>query len=459
MTEPFILSLETLLDEDDVAGALALARSMHAADLAEAINAPDSRVRDLIVLHFDPEELAAALAYVTPHSREDALQGLAPEVVADVLSRLPDDVATDVVQDLPPDEAADVVAALDAETREAVGDLLAYPEDTAGGRMTGQRLMVAPDLTVAGAIEFLRELRPDIGAPFYVYVAGRDGELLGVVNLRSLVTSAPDRGIGEVMDSDIISVQADADQEEAARLLRRYRLLALPVVDAAGRLVGTVTSDDLLDVLEEEATEDIQKAGGVSALDFPYFATGSAEMLRKRGGWLSVLFLSEMLTATAMGFFEQEIERAVVLAIFIPLIISSGGNAGSQASTLVIRAMALGEVRPRDLWRVFRRELGIGLMLGALLAAIGALRVIGWEIAFGSYGDLMTRLSLTVAISLVGVVAWGALAGSTLPFALRKLQFDPASASAPFVATVVDVTGLIIYFTVAKFVLLGNLPV
>ncbi len=457
MNEPVTRTLDTLLDQGDVAGALAIARGMHPAELADALGGLSERVRDLVVEQLAPDELATALIYMAPHSREEFLGGLPAAVVAEVLTLVQDDLAADVVQELSPDEAADVVAALPAGTREAVDDLLAYPEDTAGGRMTGQRLMVPPDLTVAEAIEFLRSLHPDVGAPFYVYVAGRDSTLLGVVNLRALVTAAPDQRVGEVMDSDIISVRADADQEAVARLLRRYRLLALPVLDDHGRLVGTVTSDDLFDVMEEEATEDMQKIGGVEALDFPYFATGGAEMLRKRAGWLSVLFLSEMLTATAMGFFQREIEKAVILAVFIPLIISSGGNAGSQASTLVIRAMALGEVRLRDWAHVFRRELGFGLALGAILASIGALRIIGWELAFDSYGGLFARLALTIALSLVGVVAWGTLAGSTLPFLLRRLGFDPASASAPFVATVVDVTGLVIYFSVARLTLLGNL--
>jgi magnesium transporter len=291
---------------------------------------------------------------------------------------------------------------------------------------------------------------------YYAYVLDAEGRLLGVVSFRELILAAPERRIRELMLTDIASVRDDTDQEEVAALLQDRGLLALPVVDGEGRMRGIVTADDVIDVVRQEATEDIQKLGGVEALDLSYLRTGPLSMLRKRAGWLSVLFIGEMLTATAMGFFEHEIEQAVVLAIFVPLIISSGGNSGSQASTLVIRAMALGEVRLRDWWRVIRRELGFGLALGIILATIGAARIFGFELLFDTYGEHWVRVLLTVAISLVGVVTWGTLSGSTLPFALRRLGFDPASASAPFVATLVDVTGLVIYFTVAKFVLLGG---
>jgi magnesium transporter len=249
----------------------------------------------------------------------------------------------------------------------------------------------------------------------------------------------------------------DQDQEEVARLFRKHSLRALPVVDQERRLKGIVTIDDMLDVLQKEATEDIQRFGGVAAIDAPYLTIGLGSMLRKRGGWLSALFLGEMLTATAMAHFEEEIARAVVLALFVPLIISSGGNSGSQASTLVIRAMALGEVRLRDWWRVIRRELVTGFVLGALLGTIGFLRIVIWQAVRPIYGEHYLLIALTVFASLIGVVTFGCLAGSFLPFILRRLRLDPASASAPFVATLVDVTGLVIYFTVAGTILRGTL--
>ena len=247
------------------------------------------------------------------------------------------------------------------------------------------------------------------------------------------------------------------DQEAVSHLFAQSHLVAIPVIDDAGRMKGIVTVDDVVDVVQEEATEDAQKAAGVEPLEAPYLEVGMRRMIRKRVGWLSVLFLSEMLTASAMGFFEKEIARAVVLALFVPLIISSGGNSGSQASTLVIRAMALGEVRLRDWWRVVRREIIAGLALGLVLSAIGFLRIVAWEALFHTYGPHYIQIALTVAASLVGVVLWGTLSGSMLPFMLRRLGFDPASASAPFVATLVDVSGLVIYFTCAALILRGTL--
>jgi magnesium transporter len=248
------------------------------------------------------------------------------------------------------------------------------------------------------------------------------------------------------------------DQEQLAQIFTEKHLLAVPIVDATGHMKGIVTVDDIVDVVSEEASEDIQKIGGTEALDGPYLEVGFLQMVRKRGGWLAALFLGEMLTATAMGHFEKEIAKATVLALFIPLIISSGGNSGSQATTLVIRAMALGEVRLKEWWRVVRREFASGLALGCMLGSIGYVRIILWQtIGWYDYGVYHQFVALSVALSLVGVVLFGTLAGSTLPFILRLLKFDPASASAPFVATLVDVTGLIIYFTVASMILAGRL--
>jgi magnesium transporter len=259
------------------------------------------------------------------------------------------------------------------------------------------------------------------------------------------------------MRTQVTTIPEQMDQEAVSHLFAQSHMVAIPVVDENGRMKGIVTVDDVVDVVQEEATEDMQKAGAVEVLDAPYLQVGLGRMIRKRVGWLSVLFLSEMLTASAMGYFEKEIARAVVLALFVPLIISSGGNSGSQASTLVIRAMALGEVRLRDWWRVIRREFVAGLVLGLVLGCIGFLRIVSWEAVFHTYGTHYLGVAATVAASLIGVVLWGSLAGSMLPFILRRLGFDPASASAPFVATLVDVSGLVIYFTVAALILRGTL--
>jgi magnesium transporter len=286
-----------------------------------------------------------------------------------------------------------------------------------------------------------------------------NGSLRHVVSLRELMLSDRARPVVEVASSrKVLTVTPRTDREDVARLISKYDLLAVPVVDTDGRVLGIVTVDDVIDALVAETTEDVQKFGGMEALDEPYMEISIGHMLRKRGGWLAALFIGEMLTATAMGYFEHEIERAVVLALFVPLIISSGGNSGSQATSLIIRAMALGEVRLRDWWRVALRELPSGLCLGAFLGVIGACRILLWQaVGWYNYGPHFPLVALTVGAALVGVVTFGSLAGSMLPFVLRRLGFDPASASAPFVATLVDVTGLVIYFSVGLVILRGTL--
>ncbi|MFA7249483.1 MAG: magnesium transporter [Dehalococcoidia bacterium] len=371
------------------------------------------------------------------------------------LRLLPGDEAADLLQAVDDDLRPGLLELLDRNMRAEVEALLIYREDVAGGKMNPRYARVSPEMTAQQALAYLRfQAAEQVPLISYVYVVTGDDTLVGVISFRELILAGPSHRIREVMHTSVVSVPEDLDQEGLAQVLSRNNLLAVPVVDADGRMKGVISIDDVLDVVREEATEDIQKIGGVEALDTPYFQTGFRAMLQKRGGWLSLLFVGEMFTATAMGFFEAEIEKAVILAIFVPLIISSGGNSGSQASTLVIRAMALGEVGVREWWRVARRELVIGLSLGLLLATIGMLRISVWQLGFGAYGSIFPPLAATVGLSLVGVVAWGTLAGCSLPFVLRRAGFDPASASAPFVATAVDVTGLVIYFSVAKLVLL-----
>jgi magnesium transporter len=369
----------------------------------------------------------------------------------------PDDAA-DLLQEARPEERAELMALLDPTTRREVNALLAYEEDDAGGLMSPRYARLRPDMTVDEAIGYLRmQARQNVETINYAYVLDAQQHLLGVMSLRELFTAPGDRKVEDVMRTDLVSAAEDTDQEEISQLFSRYDLIAVPVLDPEGRMKGIVTVDDIVDVVEQEATEDIQKMGGSEALDAPYLQVGMLSMVRKRAGWLSALFVGELLTATAMGYYEKEIARAAVLAIFVPLIISSGGNSGSQATTLIIRALALSEVRLRDWWRVFRREFMAGLGLGAILGALGFTRIAIWQKAFGTYGAHGFLIAFTVAMSLVGVVLWGTLIGSSLPFVLRRLGFDPASASAPFVATLVDVTGLIIYFSVASLILRGTL--
>jgi magnesium transporter len=369
----------------------------------------------------------------------------------------PDDAA-DVIQECPPEDREVLLSLLDEQTRRDVGGLLAYAEDDAGGLMNPRYARVRPEMTVDEAIIYLRRQAAEGSSSLpYAYVLDQDQRLLGVVSYRDLFVAPSGRTVRDVMIQELITVPEAMDQEDVSRLFATHRLLALPVVDDAGRMKGIVTLDDVVDVVREEATEDIQKMGGTAALDAPYLQVGALEMIRKRAGWLSLLFLGESLTAVAMGQFETEIARAVILTLFVPLVISSGGNSGGQATTLVIRAMALGEVKLRDWWRVMRREIAAGLGLGAILAVLGIARIVGWEWATGSYGPHYLHVALAVAVSLLGVVLWGTLVGSMLPFALRRVGLDPASASAPFVATLVDVTGLIIYFSAARLLLSGRL--
>ncbi len=416
-----------------------------------------------------PDDRAAVFATLPQDEAEDFFLSLSAADQASLVLSLPPrerrlwvrllapDDAADLIQAAPPADREPLLALLDDATRREVSALLAYAEDQAGGLMNPRFARLRPEMSVDEAIAYLRRQAPELETVYYIYVLDSEQRLLGVVSFRELFSAPPDRTVRDVMQTDVVTAHEHMDQEALGRLFSAHRFLAVPVVDDERRLKGIVTLDDIVDVVQEEATEDIHKMGGMQALEQPYLRVGLARMIRKRAGWLSALFLGEMLTATAMGYFEEEIARAVILALFVPLIISSGGNSGSQATTLVIRAMALGEVRLRDWWRVVRREFLAGLGLGAILAAIGIARILLWQAAFHIYGEHPVLVALTVGASLVGVVLWGTLIGSMLPFAFRALGFDPASASAPFVATLVDVTGLIIYFSIARMVLTGTL--
>jgi len=369
----------------------------------------------------------------------------------------PDDAA-DLVQELPEDERPAFLGQLDDVSRREVAALMAYAEDAAGGLMSPRFARLRPEMTVDEAIRYLRrQAREQLETIYYAYVLDQEQRIRGVVTFRDLFTAPGSKPLAEVMHTAVISVPDTMDQEAVARVIAEHDLNALPVVDADGRMKGIVTVDDIVDVVQHEATEDIQKLGGMEALDTPYMETGFGAMVKKRGGWLAALFLGEMLTASAMAHYEHEIARAVVLTLFIPLIISSGGNSGSQATTLIIRAMALGEITGRDWWLIIRREVAAGLALGGILASIGLIRIAVWQSVFHSYGASWLRIGFTVAFSLIGVVSWGTIAGSMLPFIVKRFGFDPATASAPFVATLVDVAGLIIYFNVAQVLLRGTL--
>jgi magnesium transporter len=431
---------------------------MDSASLADAwpILTPEERMEgfnllgrvdaEAFFLSLDTRDQVQVLEALHPAERRSWMRLLAPDDAADVLQEAPEELRSALF------------AMLDSPARLEVSALLAYEEDEAGGLMNPRYLRVRPDMTVDEALLYIRKQAVQgIQLVNYAYALDAQSRLMGVVSSRELFVSPSERLVRDIMKTEVLTVSEETDQEQVAKLLAEHDLLSIPVVDADGRMKGIITVDDIVDVLEEEATEDIQKMGGTQALEAPYLEVGFPTMIRKRGGWLSVLFIGEMLTATAMGFFEHEIQRAVVLALFVPLIISSGGNSGSQATTLVIRAMALGELKLRDWWRVVRREIPAGLALGSILGTIGLLRILLWQSIGGTYGEHYLLVALTVGFSLIGVVLFGTLAGSMLPFLFRRLGWDPASASAPFVATLVDVTGLVIYFSIAAILLKGTL--
>jgi magnesium transporter len=429
-----------------------------ASDLLEAwpILSPEERAEGFRLLAAgEAEEVFLAL-----DAREEShlLLGLGRAERQIWMRQLPPDDAADLVQAAPEESREGLLLLLDEPTRKEVVALLAYAEDDAGGLMSPRYVRVRPEMTVDEAIAYLRrQARERVETIYYIYVLDAQQRLLGVVSFRELFAAPAEKTVRDVMQTEPITVPEDLDQESVSQLIAQHNFMAVPVVDADGHMKGIITVDDIVDVVEEEATEDIQKMGGTEALDAPYLEVGLVKMVRKRGVWLSALFVGELFTASAMGYYEHEISRAVVLALFIPLVISSGGNTGSQASTLVIRAIALGEVRLRDWWRVLRREIATGLALGSLLGSMGLLRILLWPSRETLYGPHYALVALSVGLALVGIVLWGAVAGSMLPFVLRRLGLDPATASAPFVATLVDVTGLMIYFSVASMVLRGTL--
>jgi magnesium transporter len=405
-----------------------------------------------------PRKLAAAtFEYLPLKEQEEMLRALAQEDVAAILNEMSPDDRTMMLEELPAAATRQMLAMLNDEERVEAVKLLGYPEGSVGRFMTPHYIALRPHWTVREVLDYVRQHGQDSETLNLVYVVDEDGVLIDDIRMRKFLLADPEWHVSDLMDDRFTALKATDDRQTAVNVFRQADLAALPVTDSDGVLIGIVTNDDILDVAEELATEDIQRIGGSEAFDEPYMKIAFHRMVRKRASWLVILFLGEMLTATAMGFFEKEIERAVVLALFVPLIISSGGNSGSQAATLVIRALALGEVKLRDWWRIMRREVFSGLALGSILGVIGFLRITIWSAFSDMYGPHSFLVALTVGLALIGIVLWGTLSGSMLPLVLRKAGFDPASSSAPFVATLVDVTGLIIYFSVAAVILRGTL--
>ena len=434
----------------------------------------DERAPDIVeALNAEAPEVAAAILLGLPHDRAvevldqpeldraaDIVEMLPRDRVASYLSGMSADRVTDIFRAIEEPGRSDLRARLDAETRGAVDSLSAYGEECVGSLMTTEFVTVPGDWTIGRTLDHVRRVEKTRETIYAIFVLDpRTRALTKAVPLRRLISGDPDDNVLSVApDRRPLAVSPTASREEAARLISKYDLLALPVIDAVGHLIGIVTVDDMIDAMVEKQTQDVQRFGGMEALPEPYMEIGFVTMIRKRAGWLCALFLGEMMTATAMQGFEGELEKAIVLTLFIPLIMSSGGNSGSQATSLLIRALALHEVRLRDWWRVAIRELPTGLVLGSILGIIGVIRIIVWQkTGLYDYGLHWPLVAATVGMALVGIVTFGSLTGSMLPFLLQRLGFDPATASAPFVATLVDVTGLVIYFSVAMLILRGTL--
>jgi len=410
------------------------------------------------VWHHLPSKLVVdTFQYLLPSIQQRLLKAITPEEAAVILNAMSPDDRTVLLEKLPSPTSKEVLRLLTPAEHAVAVSLLEYPEHSVGRLMTPDYVSVREHWSVQQVLDHIRTHGQDSETLNHVYVVDDRGALIDDIRTRELLLAPLTNRVSDLVDGQFVALAASQNQETAVAIFKREDRSALPVVDEQGKLVGIVTIDDVLDVAEEIATEDIQKIGGMEALDEPYMDISLFRMVKKRAGWLVLLFLGEMLTATAMGFFEKEIARALVLALFIPLIISSGGNSGSQASTLAIRALALGQVTVSDWWKVMRREVWSGLALGLVLGSIGFLRISIWSAFSNIYGPHWFWVALTVSFALIGVVLWGTLAGSMLPFILRGLGFDPATSSAPFVATLVDVTGLVIYFGIAAAVLSSSL--
>jgi magnesium transporter len=448
-----------LLNESPAAIA-AETEELHPADLADVVELIPREQVAAFLAALPATRAADVLEYLDEDLRTRLLEELPTEQAAALISQMTPDDRTDVLEEIDEQVADEIVQGMPAEARAETERLLQFEPDTAGGLMTTEFVSVSEAMSVDETLEAVRTLARSgrREATYAIYASDKDGRLAGVLSLRELLAAPPGAKISDIAWTEVVSVSPNADRQEVARMTANYDLIAVPVVSESGHLMGVVTVDDVIDAIQEVQTEDIQKLGGMEALDEPYTSISFWGMIRKRGGWLCVLFIGELLTASAMQGFEDELRRALVLSLFVPLIVSSGGNSGSQATSLIIRAMALGELKLKDWWRVALRELPTGLVLGAILGVLGFFRIVLWQrVGFWDYGPHYVLLALTVGIAVLGVVAFGSLIGSMLPFVLRRFRLDPASASAPFVATLVDVTGVIIYFMVALLLLTGTL--
>ncbi|MBN1178393.1 MAG: magnesium transporter [Anaerolineae bacterium] len=438
-----LVRLRSALERDDIAGATAILEGLRPADQADIFSELEDHEQVTLLPELDLSDSADILEKMDDQDAAELVAMLAPEAAVSIIDKMEPDEAADLLGDLSPAQAEAVLAAMDDP--EEVRPLLVHADDSAGGLMTSEVLAMRCKMTAREALQTIRQWKPEAEEVYYLFVVDRNGVLNGVVSLRQLVIAPPDARLEEIMEREVISVRTGTDQEECARLMSRYDLLALPVVDAAGKLLGMVTVDDIVDVLVDEATEDIHRLGGAQPFDRPYLDMPVLSIFRKRAGWLLLLFVTESLTGSVLRHFEEELQTVVALTFFVPLLIGTGGNAGTQTTSTLIRALATGEIDLQDALRALWHELRIGLMLGVAMAAIAYARSLTW----GS----SQALALTVSLSIFAIVVWANGMGSLLPILATRLKIDPAVVSGPVMSTLVDATGLFIYFTIARLIL------
>ncbi len=441
--ENILARMRVSLERDDLRGAVAILQSLRPADQAEIFSELDDSDQAALLPELDPADSADILEELDDEEAAELVASLSTDTIIRIVDEMEPDEAADLLGDIRPERAQAVLAGL--EDPEEVRPLLLHPDDSAGGLMTSEFLVLKRRMTAAEAIEAIRSWRPDAETIYYLFVVDRIGRLCGVVNLRQLIVADPNTRVGDIMKTDVISVRAGADQEDVARLMTRYDLLALPVVDFDNTLLGVITFDDVVDVIEDETTEDIQRLGGAQPLDRPYLDTDVFTVTRKRFGWLVLLFVTGTLTGSVMRLFQNELNSVVALTFFVPLLIGTGGNAGSQTTATIIRALAVGDVDFTDALRALWHELRTGILLGAAMAVAAYIRAITW--------DMSQVLAMTVSLAIFAIVLWANSIGSILPLIASRLGIDPTVVSGPLMSTLVDATGLFIYFTIARILL------
>ncbi|NLT51919.1 MAG: magnesium transporter [Ignavibacteria bacterium] len=449
--------IQDLLIKKNFAVLKEIVDELELADVAEIVADLPENLRAIFFRILHTNLAADVFEYIEPETQLEIIKSLSNAEAAKILNEMSPDDRTSFLEELPSSVTKKLIGLLNTEEREIALSLLAYPEYSVGRLLTTDFIAVTQDMTIAAAFDYIRKYGNDSETVNVIYVVNEQDILIDDIKIRTLIFANPNQKIEEILDKNYISLNVYDDQEKAIEYFKKYDRVALPVTDSAGVLLGMVTIDDVFDIAEEEATEDIHRFGGTEAIEEPYLNISLKRMIQKRAIWLSVLFLGELLTASVMAYFEEEISKAVVLALFVPLIISSGGNSGSQAATLVIRAMALHEISIKNWFFVLKREIMSGIILGSILGILGFLRVFIWGKYLGVYGEYWMLIGFTVSFALIGVVTWGTLMGGMLPILLKKIGLDPATSSAPFVATLVDVVGIIIYFSFAFFLLKGTL--